>query len=261
MKMQSNFQYALAALSTLITGTVFFLILKFSSALLFLTLGFFWCALLTFLYLTFREKRRDHTLLLTLSTALSTLLLFSVIDDAFIRYFFAAFVAVLFGILFGVKENSSIPLGYGRQPFRRFAMMVWVFNVYAFFSFLFAIGVLFQSEWPVWLEFVLVPSAGIIGGCIAGEIWKMYVKFESKTFLFWRLITALFISEIFWSIGLLPFGYLVSGVILTWIWYMLQMLTRFHFQGSGILWKKQLPFLIISILIFFILALFFIRWI
>ncbi len=259
--MKSNFQYSIAVLSALITGTVFFLILKFSSALLFLTLGFFWFALLTFLYLTFREKRRDHTLLLTLSTALSTLLLFSIIDDAILRYFFAGFVALLFGVLFGVKENSSIPLSYGRQPFRRFAMMMWVFNIYAFFSFLFAIGVLFLSEWPGSLPFVLVPLAGIMGGLVAGEIWKMYVKFEAKTFLFWRVVTALFISEIFWSIGLLPFGYLVSGVILTWIWYMLQMLTRFHFQGSGILWKKQLPFLILSVVVFLFLALFFIRWI
>ncbi len=259
--MKFHFQYSIALLSILITGTLFFFILKFSSRSIFLILGCLWLALLTFLYLTFKEKRRDHTLTLTLSTALSTLLLLSIIDDPTLRYFFAGFVALLFGVLFGVKENSEITLGYGRQPFRRFAMMMWVFNAYALFSCLFAVGVLFQSEWPVWLEFILVPSAGVTGGVIAGEIWKMYVKFEPKTFLFWRVVTALFVAEIFWSIGLLPFGYLVSGVILTWLWYMLQMLIRFHFQPSGIMWKKQLPFVAVSIFIFLFLALFFVRWI
>lgn len=259
--MKFNFQHLIAFLSALVTGIVFFLILKFSSLPIFFALGFLWFSLLTFFYISFRERRRDHTLLLTLSTALSSLLLFSVIDDPYLRWFFVGFVAILFGILFGVKENSDIPLEYGRQPFRRFAMMIWVFNAYSLFSCLFALGVLFQSEWPLWLEFFLVPGAGIVGGFLAGEIWKMYVNFESKTFLFWRVVTALFISEVFWSLRLLPFGYLVSGIILTWLWYVLQMLVRFHFQPSGIVWKKQMPFFAVSIFIFLFLALFFIRWI
>jgi len=140
-------------------------------------------------------------------------------------------------------------------------MMVWVFNAYALFSCLFAIGVLFQSEWPRGLDFVLVPLGGIIAGIVAGEIWKMYVIGEAKIFLFWRVVVGLFMAEIFWSIRLLPFGYMVSGVILTWLWYMLQMLIRFHFQTPGIVWKKQLPFLITSGAIFLFLALFYIRWI
>ncbi len=259
--MKFNFQWIIAVLTSVVTGTIFFLILRFSSLWIFLALGFLWFSLLTFLYMVFKEKRKDHTLRLTLSTALSTLLLFSVINDPYLRWFFVGFVALLFGILFGVKENLEITLRYGRQPFRRFVMMMWVFNAYAFFSCLFAVGVLFQSEWPEWLELVLVPVSGVIGGVVAGEIWKMYVNFESKTFLFWRLVTALFIAEIFWSISLLPFGYLVSGVILTWLWYMLQMLIRFHFQPSGIVWKKQLPFVIASVVVFLFLAIFFVRWI
>ena len=259
--MKFNFQYLIALISAFVTGIIFFLILKFSSLPIFFALVFLWFSLLTFLYLSFKEKRRDHTLLLTLSTALSSLLLFSIIDDPYLRWFFVGFVVLLFGILFGVKENSEIPLEYGRQPFRRFSMMIWVFNAYALFSYLFALGVLFQSEWPVWLEIFLVPGAGIIAGFLAGEIWKMYVHFEAKTFFFFRVFTALFISEVFWSLRLLPFGYLVSGILLTWLWYVLQMLVRFHFQPSGIIWKKQLAFLITSAVIFLFLSLFFVRWI
>ncbi len=259
--MTFKFQYFISLLASLITAGIFVLILKFSSLPIFFALSFLWFSLLSFLYLSFKEKRKDHTLLLTLSTALSMLLLFSIIDDLYLRWFFVGFVAILFGILFGVKENSDIPLEYTRQPFRRFAMMIWVFNAYALFSYLFALGVLFQSEWPVWLEIFLVPGAGIIAGFLAGEIWKMYVHFETKTFLFWRVVTALFISEVFWSLRLLPFGYLVSGIVLTWLWYVLQMLVRFHFQPSGIIWKKQVPFLIASALVFLFLAVFFVRWI
>lgn len=259
--MKFSFQYTIAIFASLITALIFYLALKFSSLPIFLILTVLWLSFLTLLYIVFREKRRDHTLALTYSTAISSMFLFSVIDDPNFRWFFIAFVSILFGILFGVVENESSPLGLSRRPFRRFAMMMWVFNAYAFFSCLFAVGVLFQSEWPASLEFILVPLSGIVAGLVAGEIWKMYVTFESKTFLFWRVVIALFISEIFWSISLLPYGYLISGILLTWLWYMLQMLIRFHFQPSGIVWKKQLPFLIASAVIFVVLGIFFIRWI
>jgi hypothetical protein len=259
--MKFSFQFVIAFLTACITGAIFYLVFRFSSLPVFVIVSLLWFAVLTFFYLAFQEKRKDHTLLLTLSTALSSLLLFSIIDHSGLRIFFAVFVSLLLGILFGFRENDTLPLGYARRPFRRFAMMVWVFNAYAFFSCLFAIGVLFQSEWPRGLEFVLVPSAGIIGALIAGEIWKMYVKGEEKIFLFWRAITGLFIAQIFWSIRLLPFGYMVSGVLLTWLWYMLQMLIRFHLREPGIVWKKQLPFLIGSGLVFLFLFIFYIRWI
>jgi len=259
--MKFSFQFVMAIFTAAITGTIFYLAYRFSSIPVFVSVTLLWLAILTFLYIAFREKRKDHTLALTLSTALSSLMLFSVIDHPYLRIFFAVFVSFLFGILFGVKENDDIPLGYARRPFRRFAMMMWVFNAYAFFSCLFAIGVLFQSEWPRGLDFVLVPAAGILAGLIAGEIWKMYVTGESKIFLFWRVVIGLFMAEIFWSIRLLPFGYMVSGVLLTWLWYMLQMLIRFHFQTPGIVWKKQLPFLITSGAVFLFLAFFYIRWI
>ncbi len=259
--MKFSFQFFIALFTSIITGTIFYLAFTFSSIPVFVSVTLLWLALLTFLYVVFQEKRKDHTLALTLSTAFSSILLFSVIDHPYLRVFFAVFVSLLFGILFGVRENDDIPLGYARQPFRRFAMMMWVFNAYAFFSCLFAIGVLFQSEWPRGLEFVLVPAAGIVAALVAGEIWKMYVTGDKKVFLFWQLITGLFIAEIFWSIRLLPFGYMVSGVILTWLWYILQMLTRFHFQTPGIVWKKQFPFLITSGIIFFLMAIFYIRWI
>lgn len=259
--MKVSFRPSLALLVSVVTFLIFFLALKFSSLPVFLILLVLWMSFLSFVYFVFREQRKDHTLTLTLSTALSSILLFSVIDDPYLRYFFAIFVSSLFGILFAVTESESIPLGLTRRPFRRFVMMVWVFNAYAFFSCLFALGVLFLSEWPASLEFILVPSSGIIAGLVAGQIWKMYVKFESKTFLFWQAIMALFISEIFWSISLLPFGYLVSGILLVWLWYAFQMLIRFHFQASGIIWKKQLPFLIVSAIIFLFLGIFFVRWI
>ncbi len=259
--MKPSFHYTIALFATLITALIFFCTLQFPSLLIFVVLSVLWISFLSFLYLVFREKRRDHTLGLTISTALSSLLLFSVIDDPYFRGFFVIFVSILFGILFGVVESGKSPLGLGRRPFRRFAMMMWVFNAYAFFSCLFAFGVLFQSEWPTFLEFILVPASGIVAGLVAGEIWKMYVSFDPKTFLFWRVVTALFVAEVFWSIGLLPYGYLISGILLTWLWYLLQMLIRFHFQPSGIVWKKQLPFLIVSAVIFVLLAIFFIRWI
>lgn len=260
--MKSSFNFFISFLVAVITGGIFTLIITFSSMRIFLILSILFLVTLLLLFLLLNtEKRKEHTWSLTLITGISMLFMLSIIEDSIIRWIFVIMSSLLLAILFSSKENEEIKLEYARKPFRRFVMMVWVFDIYALFSFLFAIGVLFQSESPIWLEIFLIPVAGIIAGFIAGEIWKMYIVAESKAFLFFRILVALFMSEFFWSLRLLPFGYMISALPITWMWYILQILIRFHLQEQGIVWKKQIPFLVMSCIIFLILGIFFVRWI
>lgn len=260
--MSSSFNFFISFLVAVVTGGIFTLLLTFSSLRVFIILSILFLVTLLLLFLLLNtEKRKEHTLSLTLTTGVSMLLMLSIIDDSIIRWIFVSISALLLAVLFSAKENDEIKLEYARKPFRRFVMMVWVFDIFALFSFLFAIGVLFQSESPVWLEVFLIPIAGIIAGFIAGEIWKMYIVAENKAFLLFRILVALFMAEFFWSLRLLPFGYMVSSLPITWVWYILQILIRFHFQKQGIVWKKQIPFLAVSSFIFLILGVFFVRWI
>jgi len=55
--------------------------------------------------------------------------------------------------------------------------------------------------------------------------------------------------ELAWAAQLLPFGYATVGALLTWIWYILQLLVRFHFSERGVDWKKQIPFLVGNIVL------------
>jgi hypothetical protein len=260
LQIKSPFHFAVAICTSVVTAIVFWLVQLYPSFLMFCVLSGLFTSFLILLYFVQHEYKKDHTIALTLCTVFSTLLLFSVLDIPFFRWFFVIVVSLLFGLLFGINEHIE-GLSFVKKPFRRFVMIVWVFDAYALFSCLFAVGVLFQSEWPVWLEFILIPASALVAGYISGEIWKMYVVGDKKAFLFWRVIIGFFVAELFWSLRLLPYGYLISGVILVWIWYVLQMLIRFHFQPQGILWKKQLPFLIGSAMVFILLAFFFVRWI
>jgi len=103
--------------------------------------------------------------------------------------------------------------------------------------------------------------SAIIFSYISIMIWKQYFKAHPKHFTLWGLVLGLVMFELVWVIYLLPFGYLVLGFLVTWIWYVLQLFIRFHLTPQKIVWRKQRTFILANIAFYVILFFFIIRWI
>ena len=67
--------------------------------------------------------------------------------------------------------------------------------------------------------------------------------------------------ELSWVLSVTPIGYLVFGLFLVWFWYLLWLMARFHFSNEGIIWKKQIPFLILNLGLLLIFVVFIVQWI
>jgi len=59
----------------------------------------------------------------------------------------------------------------------------------------------------------------------------------------------------------LPFGYLVFGGLFAWRWFFAQLFIRFYLSPQGIIWKKQITFLLSNLVLFILLLIFLVRWI
>ncbi|MBT3539433.1 hypothetical protein HOF40_01590 [Candidatus Parcubacteria bacterium] len=241
--------------STMSAPTVLFLVTVFPNPYVFgvsLTLWFGF-----FLLLQFKYHVPRHQTALNFMTVLSFLTLLLLVETVWLRWFFVIIsTIVFFFIAYWSEPRLEHAIHIKEKPLRRMMMMLYVFNVYAFFVGLFAL----------YLYFPRFPFAflSIAGGAYAGVgafmIWSLYFKFTADKLFIWTLIVALCVVELMWVMKLLPFGYLALGFLLVWLWYMIQLFARFHLSPKGILWKKQIGFLITNGILF-VLVLYFIRWI
>ena len=89
----------------------------------------------------------------------------------------------------------------------------------------------------------------------------MYYLLSLREHWLWVWLMIFLIFELVWVAHLLPVGYLVAGFLVTWLWYLLQLLTRFHFGPSGVLWQKQKWFLVGNAALYVLTLVFFVRWV
>ncbi|PIZ95623.1 MAG: hypothetical protein COX81_00410 [Candidatus Magasanikbacteria bacterium CG_4_10_14_0_2_um_filter_37_12] len=159
-------------------------------------------------------------------------------------------------LFFEQRLNQRLTLAHARKPLRRINMILWVFSGYTFLTAIFAFRLFFPFI-PFWL-FLILSGTGM--SAVSLMIWRLYYDLKLKQSAIWLLFISMVIIELVWVMNVLPFGYFVSGFLVTWIWYILQILLRFHFSIRGIDWKKQMSFLILNGCLFFV-CMFFIRWI
>jgi len=163
----------------------------------------------------------------------------------------------VYTVFFWHEESTDAFILYEYKSFRRFVSMLWAFHVYAFSAGLFGLSLFFPSI-PFWL---ITCVSGVMFAGIALLSWKLYIREPLKRFVLWFCILALGMGELFFVTKVFPVGYLVSGLIVTWVWYVAQLLLRFHFSPQGIVWKKQLWFLTTNAILFVLFFLFVFRWI
>lgn len=195
--------------------------------------------------------------LLTLILGIGVVGLLFVLELPRLRYTLIALAVSSFTILYGGTVRGD-GLWESMKPFRRYVMMNWVLAAYAVMTTLFALSAFFQGRF--FNVFSAVFGASVLA-IISLEIWRLYFKSSLKPLILWALLMGIIFVEVIWAVGLLPFAYAVLGLIVCWFWYVLQLLTRFHFSQRGIDWKKQRRFLITNGMLFLLLLVFFIRWV
>lgn len=135
------------------------------------------------------------------------------------------------------------------KSYRRMVMMLWVFNCYAIITLVFAVDLFFQGV-PFWLLSII---AALVFAFVSYMVWRLYYAFDVHRAFIWMSCIGIIGVELMWVFSLLPFAYTVLGLFVTWIWYVAQLFFRFHFSGSGIMWRKQTLFLTTNVVIFILL--------
>jgi hypothetical protein len=185
------------------------------------------------------------------------LFILSLIEWQELNYLFILLIGIVVMVLFQSLFGEGNLMQIQQKPYRRIMTLLWSFDAYALVTALFAVGLFFLN-----IPFLLITVvAGVIFALISFMIWSMYFHLSFRQSSIWLFLVLFLMIQIVWTTHLLPFGYLVSGFFVTWIWCILQLLIRFHFSPKGVIWKRQFRFLSLNALLFAGLLVFFVRWV
>lgn len=196
--------------------------------------------------------------ILAMTMLVSSIALMSVVDTDWVRRIILWLGSGVIGLLYAWNASQKQGSPFSGKPYRRFITMLMVFEVYAISTFLFALSSFFLS--PTFF-LLLVFLGACMYGMVSIQIWRLYLGGTIKRFFIWGWIVGIITFEFIWIIYLLPFAYPVLALLVTWIWYMLQLFIRFHLGERGIIWKKQIIFLSINVALYALILAFFVRWV
>ena len=257
--MSKKIQNLISITPAVLSSLALFLITKYPGRAVFFGVLAVWILLVVLFEWRIRKinKKEKSLLPIILISIFSFLSLVSIVEWDFLKSFFVFLIGFVMLLLFQSLFSEDGFLQIEQKPYRRIMVVIWSFDVFAIITTIFALNVFFPSI-PFWF---LVIVGGTVFSAISIMIWKMYFQLKRKQWLIWAFLIGLLMIELIWVMQFLPFGYLVSGFFLTWMWYVLQLLTRFHFSPNGVVWKRQVWFLGINLAIFSTLLLFFVRWV
>lgn len=227
----------------------------FPKPLVVLCLFLIWIIYKIYIMIVYRNQVIE--VLTQLFTMFSLVWLLLLVESIFLQWLIViSAIPFFFFLIWMNSEQTGRLVHIKEKPLRRMRMMIHVFNMYAGCIALFAVNVYFPSI-PV---FVLMCGGGVYAAITSFLIWKLYFKSGISMFFLPLIVVMIGVTECMWAMRLLPFGYLAQGLLVVWIWYILQLLVRFHLSPRGIIWKEQTTFLSANIILF-IGVLFFIRWV
>jgi hypothetical protein len=252
-------RYLLALLAGFLSAVVLSFLILFPVWWLFLALVLFWLAISVFLYFQLYKGSEGflYDSILLVVSQFSFIGLILLVEWDFLRWLLLVLCTVFVILLFLKLHKNNNGLAYQQKPIRRMKMMLWVFDVYAICTTVFAVSIFFSRIYFG----LLAVLAGLVTAGISIMIWKMYFPTQDKKLYLWSALVGLVMMEIIWVLHLLPLGYLVLGLLVTWVWFILQVFIRFHLSLKDIIWRKQIPFLLVNLVLFFVILFFIVRWI
>lgn len=156
-----------------------------------------------------------------------------------------------------LPDKNSI-LSFVSKPYRRLLLILTVAGMVGIFSSVGAVFIFKVSQIPKIIWILLISS---VASLVSVLWWQMYDLKINKKMLNWGAVVFLIIFELSWILSVTPIGFLIFGFILVWFWYLLWLMVRFHLTLAGIIWKKQIPFLITNLVLFLIFIIFVVQWI
>jgi hypothetical protein len=205
----------------------------------------------------FLFKPDSSFIILHVITYISFVMLLTIISFDLIHYLLIILAGITSTIFLLSKFDISKVVFYDQKPVRRFLGTTWAFNVYAFSTLSFGL-ILFFPNIYFWLVATLLSFFCSLASFF---VWKMHLRFRFSQSLFWLFMVTFIMIEVIWVLHLLPFGYLLMGLIVTWLWYIMQLLIRFHLGPKGIIWSRQRWFLASNLVLIILLFIYFVRWV
>lgn len=210
-----------------------------------------WAVLLRLSYYPKELKRMKHFgALAFFGLGLPLLMIF--IDWVWAWRLLAAIFVIFPAAGFWLLPADELQLALVAKSYRRWLFLTGAFGLagiwsgfFAFFTFQIIARGWF---WPTALLMAVVTAF------LSWRWWRDYGLTANRRLAEAAAVSLLIILELAWAIWQWPLGFIASGLLIVWLWYILWLMLRFHLTSEGIVWRKQSFFLAFN---FILLALFF----
>lgn len=148
------------------------------------------------------------------------------------------------------SRRVAAPIVFVREkPLRRAVSSALALAVFGFCAFVQARMVFFPSTFTTAISPFIQAGVASLASFL---LWSLYFQARLKDYFAPLLVVGVLIGEASLIIGLSSIGYLAGALIVTWLWYVLQLLMRFHFGNRDIIWFRQRRFLVINAILFIV---------
>lgn len=185
-------------------------------------------------------------------------MLLLVVDWPLGRYAAEALFIFMPAVSFWLLPTGVSELSFAIKPERRWRLLLSVLGLFGIWSGGVAFS-LFQLLPPHYWWVSWVVSAAV-ASAMAGWWWFEYGLPFNRQLWLWMVAMAVLLVEFSGITWWLPWGYLVTGWLLTWVWYLLWLLIRFQVSSEGVNWEKQRWFLLANAVLLALFVGFVARW-
>ncbi|MBP7992075.1 MAG: hypothetical protein KAZ30_00260 [Candidatus Magasanikbacteria bacterium] len=146
------------------------------------------------------------------------------------------------------SRRVAAPIVFVREkPLRRAVSAALALALFGFCAFIEARVVFFPSTFTTIISPFIQAGFATLASFL---LWSLYFQARLKDYFVPLSVMGVLIGQASLIIGLSSIGYLAGALIITWLWYVLQLLMRFHFGNRDIIWFKQRKFLVINAVLF-----------
>lgn len=182
----------------------------------------------------------------------------SIFIDWSVAWYLLAIVFVVFSAAsFWLLPSGESSLAFYQRPFRRWLFLMDAFGLAGFWCGIFAL-----IQFQLW-QATFYPLLEFFGALFTAAVslwwWRAYGMEYSRRFWLSLLVIFILTFELAWIVTRWPIGFVVSGMVMIWFWYIWWLIMRFSLSKEGVDWKKQ-KFFLISSFVLLILFMFFARW-
>lgn len=202
--------------------------------------------------------KRLHIMASLIFSQLGFSLTLILLDQKIITMVAGCGAVVLNALVFALLPATVPELSFAFKPARRARLMLALVGIFGLWSTLFALSTLQLLNSVEFLTLWIFVSVTQVA--VAVWWWYEYGIPVTKQMLTSAGVLLLLTLETSGFLWWWPIGYLAAALLLVWWWYVLWLLIRFHLTPEGIVWKKQVPFLIINLVVLFLFIFFIIRW-